>query len=122
MRTRGEPAPGPEEELHLHDLDSAARWLQAEAEPDCRLLFAIWNLAGDVARSVNETFEDRGEALNDVYNKLFLGNSLPSITPPGEQYHPEWTEEKLGLLRASIQTAADLIRSRVVPSSRSGPA
>jgi hypothetical protein len=113
----------PEEEFRLHDLDSAAHWLEADAEPDCRLLLAIWNLAGDVARSVNEPFEDRGGVLDDVYNKLLFGNNLPSITPPGEQYHPEWTEEELGLLRASIEMAVDLIRSRVVaPGWRSGPA
>jgi hypothetical protein len=112
----------PKEELRLHDLDSAVSWLEADTEPDCRLLLAIWNLAGDVARSVNEPFEDRGEVLDDVYNKLFFGNNLPSMTPAGEQYHPEWTEEELRLLRATIQIAVDLIHSRVVESSwRSGP-
>jgi hypothetical protein len=107
----------PEEELRLHDLDSAVGWLEADAEPDCRLLLAIWNLAGDVARSVNEPFEDRGEVLDRVYDKLFFGNNLPSMTPPGEQYHPQWSEEELRLLRATIQIAADLIRCRVVASS-----
>ena len=113
----------PKEELRLHDLDSAVRWLEADAEPDCRLLLPIWNLAGDAARSVNEPFEDRGGVLDDVYSKLFFGNNLPSMTPAGELYHPEWTEEELGLLRASIEMAVDLIRSRVVASGwRSGPA
>ena len=113
----------PKEEPRLHDLDCAVNWLQADTEPDCRLLLAIWNLAGDVARSVNEPFEDRGEVLDDVYNKLFFGNNLTSTTPPGEQHHPEWTEEELRLLRANIQMAVYLIRSRLVASSwRSGPA
>jgi hypothetical protein len=104
----------PKEELHLHDLDSAVCWLEADAGPDCSLLLAIWNLAGDVARSVNEPFEDRGEGLDEVYNKLFFGNNLPSMTPPGEQYNPQWTEDELGLLRARIEMAVDLIRDRVV--------
>src|SRR5262249_49083932 len=86
--------PAPKEELHLHYLDSAVVWLEATAEPDCRLLLAIWNLAGDVARSVNEPFEDRGDVLDVVYNKLFFGNNLPPMTPPGEQYNPQWTEEE----------------------------
>jgi hypothetical protein len=112
----------PREEFRLHDLDSAVRWLEADAEPDCRLLLAIWNLAGDVARSVNEPFEDRGEVLDGVYDKLFFGNNLPAMTPPGEQYRPEWTEEELGLLRASIEMAVDLVRSRVGSGRRSEPA
>ena len=83
----------PKEEPRLHDHDGAVRWLEADAEPDCRLLLAIWNLAGDVARS---------------------GNNLPSMTPTGEQYNPEWTDEELGSLRARIEMAVDLIRHRVV--------
>src|SRR5215472_5056232 len=103
----------PKEEVRLNDLDSAIRWLDADAdaEPDCRILLAIWNLAGDVARAVNEPFEDRGGVLDGIYNKLFFGNNLPSMTPPGEQYQPEWTEKELGLLRARIEMAVDLIRS-----------
>lgn len=101
------------EELHLHDLDDAARWLRADTEPDCGVLLEIWNLAGDVARSVNEPFEDRGGVLDDVYNKLFFGNNLPSMTPRGEHFEPEWSEEELGVLRARIETAVDLIRSHV---------
>ena len=106
----------PKEELHLHDLDSAVRWLDAGAEPDCGLLLAIWNLAGDVARGVNQAFEDRGGMLDDVYNKLFFGSNLPSMTAPGEQYQPEWTEEELALLRVMIETAVVLVRSHVVAS------
>ena len=109
--------PAPEEDLGLHDLDSAVSWLHAGTEPDCRLLLAIWNLAGDVARSVSEPFADRGEVLDCVYDRLFFGNNLPSMTPPGELYHPQWTEEELRLLRATIQIAVDLIRSRVVTSN-----
>src|SRR5262249_49752162 len=48
-----------------------------------------------------------------IYNKLFLANNLPAVTPPGEHYGPEWMQEeieamarvyRLGLaeLRASI--------------------
>jgi hypothetical protein len=106
-------APKHEYELLLNDLDGAVRWLDGDAEPDCGLLLSIWNLAGDVARGVNASFEDRGEVLDKVYDKLFFGSNLPSMTPPGQRYQPEWTEEELGMLRATIKTAADLIRSRV---------
>jgi hypothetical protein len=103
----------PREEPGLHDLDSAARWLETGGEPDCRLLLSIWNMAGDVARSVNEAFEDRGQALDDVYDKLFFGSKLPSMTPPGEHCQPEWTDKELGLLRTWIEQAVNLIHSNV---------
>src|SRR5580698_5837117 len=78
----------PAEELYPHDIDTAERWLDANIEPDCRLLLAIWNLAGDVARRVSEPHDDRGAILDVVYDKLFLGSNLPSVTSPGEQHHP----------------------------------
>jgi hypothetical protein len=106
----------PKEELHLHDVDSAIGWLETDAEPECPLLLGIWNLAGDVARSVNEAFKDRGELLDKVYDKLFFGSNLPSMTPPGEHYQPEWSEEELGLLRSMTEAAVDLIRCHVLAS------
>jgi hypothetical protein len=45
--------------------------------------------------------------------KLFFGNNLPSMTPRGEHFEPEWSAEELGVLRARIETAVDLIRSHV---------
>jgi hypothetical protein len=107
----------PKGELALHDLDRVGCWLEAGGEADCCLLLAIWNLAGDVARSVNEAVEDRGEALDDVYDKLFFGNNLPSMTPPGEYYQPEWTEEELSLLRTWIEQAVNLIRANVAAAA-----
>lgn len=103
----------PHEECHLHDLDSAVNWLAADGRADCRLLLDIWNLAGDVARSVSEAFEDRGGALDEIYDKLFFGSNLPSMTPPGERYQPEWATDELSLLRGRIAAAIDLIRSHV---------
>jgi hypothetical protein len=79
--------------------------------PDCRVLLAFWNLADDVARSVNGPFENHGGVLEDVYNKLFFGNNLLAMTPRGEQFQAEWTEDELGVLRTRIETAVDLSRS-----------
>lgn len=91
----------PEEDLHLHDIDSAAHWLDTSEAPNCGVLLAIWNLAGDVAGSVNEPFEV----------------NLPSVTPPAQRYEPEWTEEQLALLHSMIRASVDLIRSRLVPET-----
>jgi hypothetical protein len=104
----------PEEPLHLLDLDRAAEWLHEGGEPDVCVLLNVWNLARDVANSVDESFEDRGEVLDLIYDKLFFGLNLPAMTPPGERYVPEWTDEEVDLLRTTIGRAVDLIRSRVV--------
>jgi hypothetical protein len=105
----------PEEPGRPFDFDAAAAWLSDGGTPDAEILLNIWNLAGDVARSVEKPFEDRSGELDAIYNKIFAGNNLPAMTPPGEHYEPEWDLEELALLRRIIGQGVDLIRSAVSP-------
>jgi hypothetical protein len=78
-------------------LDAGATWLSDGGNPNLNVLLSIWNLAGDVARSVEKPFEDRGGDLDAIYNKVFFGNNLPAMTPLGEHYEPDWDDEELAL-------------------------
>lgn len=106
----------PNEQPHMHDLDRAVRWLEADEEPDFNLFLNVWNLAGDVARSVGEPFEDQGELLNGIYDKLFHVTRPPSMTHPSQRHGPEWSEEELAVLHTMIQASVDLIGSRLAAS------
>lgn len=64
---------------------------------DCRTSLECWNLFTDVAASVGpiEAFrraafrrEDRNAS--SIYDELFAGNNLPTMTPPGVPYEPTW--------------------------------
>jgi hypothetical protein len=71
----------------LHDLDAVARWLRRSlsADVDCDALLTAWNLFGDLAASVNADFDRDRDRTQRVYEKLFWGNNLPAVTPPGKQ-------------------------------------
>lgn len=102
-----------QEEPLLHDLDAIATWLadpRAETVA-CDAFLSAWNLFGDIARSCQRSgasFSDRDKHLRTVYEKLFYGNNLPSITPPGEHYRPEWSREEVTGLRQILRVGLDM--------------
>jgi hypothetical protein len=102
-----------EEEPVLHDLDAVAAWLANPQEETvaCSDFLAAWNLFGDVARSCPQysaSFADRGKQRDAVYDKLFWGSNLPSVTPPGEQYTPEWSRDEVTSLRQLLQAGLEM--------------
>lgn len=102
-----------DEQPALHDLDAVAAWL-AEPQGDtvaCSDFLAAWNLFGDIARSCPQfsaSFADRDKQLRMVYEKLFWGSNLPSVTPPGEHYTPEWSRDEVTDIRQILQDGLDM--------------
>lgn len=99
----------------LHDLDIVDRWSngQADETPRPDEILAAWNLLSDISSSVGEEFEKGEAGSGQIYEKLFLGNNLPSITPPGEQYTPVWEEDELQLMRNTLKKGLEVFRSHV---------
>src|ERR671931_550924 len=66
----------------LHDLDVLVEWLkQKESERvDCNNLLAAWNLFEDVSHSVDGGFDPDRDVTKEIYEKLFWGNNLSSVT------------------------------------------
>jgi hypothetical protein len=84
------------------DLDAVAAWLAhpSNAPIECDLLLSAWNFFTDVSNSVGAPLDDRDNAKDRIYDKLFWGNNLPAMTPPGEHYTPAWsTQERTTLAR-----------------------
>jgi hypothetical protein len=82
----------------LHDLDVLVEWLrQKESDRvDCSDLLAAWNLLTE-----------------KIYDKLFWGNNLPSVTPKGKMYIPAWTSEELKITREVLDSGLVLFRGSV---------
>jgi hypothetical protein len=102
------------EEPILHDLDWVAAWIKAPAVPvDCGEVLAAWNLFSDVAHSM----PDMGSAFEHldsqptIYDKLFWGNNLPSMTPEGMHYSPEWSAAEVASLAEILSAGLDLFES-----------
>lgn len=103
-----------EEEPLLHDLDWVAAWTRAPGMPvDCTKALAAWNLFADVARSVpaKGSVVESLDSQPAIYNKLFWGNNLPSMTPKGRSYVPEWTPHEMALLAEILRAGLDLFEA-----------
>ena len=99
----------------LFNLDLAAQWLLAgtSTSVDCGNILNAWNLFDDVARSVGGAFDGESEASQKIYEKLFWGNNLPSVTPEGERYDPAWTLADLETLGDVLSSGLSLFRRSV---------
>ena len=62
---------------------------------NCKELFDIWNILGDIAMSTNDKFigNSDDEVTRDVYEKLFYGSNLRIINRDMEEYHPMFDED-----------------------------
>jgi hypothetical protein len=80
---------------------------------DCGLLLEAWNLFDDIAASIGAHLHDRGERRDKVYDKLFWGNNLPAVTPPGRSYQPLWNGCELRILRSVLRRGLDILPRHV---------
>ncbi len=106
------------EEPKLHDIDSVKAWLNATTlsrDIDCDNFLSVWNLFADISDSVCCTFDQDKDRTQDIYNKLFWGNNLPAITPPGKHYSPTWNEDELLLIKEVLTNGLLLFQSVVRP-------
>ncbi|RYX81074.1 hypothetical protein EON83_25650 [bacterium] len=106
-----------DDEPLLHDLDVVAHWLETEewetetlAEINCEEFLAAWNLFADVSRSIKGSFDGDHDHTGDIYGKLFWGNNLPSLTPEGECYIPDWSEQEQHIIRDVMSQGLQMFR------------
>jgi len=100
-----------------HDLDWVAAWGKSPAAPvDCVEALSAWNLFRDVAMSIpskGTAFEKLDSPGLPIYDKLFWGNNLPAVTPPGKRYNPEWSPDEIRSLVEILTAGLNLFVSRV---------
>jgi hypothetical protein len=100
----------------LHDLDAVESrcLLDGPLVIDCEHFLAAWNLFIDVAHSVGAAGADylaSDSALSNEYEKLFFGNNLPAMTPPGKHYTPTWSDAELDDIRRHITLGFKLFQA-----------
>jgi hypothetical protein len=101
----------------LHNLDWVAGWVDEPGRSiNCSEALAAWNLFSDVARSVRgrgSVFRRLDSWFPAVYNKLFWGSNLPSLTPTDCHYDPEWSVEESRGLAQVLDTGLEMFRSSI---------
>ena len=72
----------------------------------CKILLEGWNFIEDLINTFNlieSKSELTSEKLNNVYDKLFFGNNLKSVTPKNKSYSPLWTKKEISCLLNSME-------------------
>ena len=111
-------APMSDEEPLLHDLDILAHWLRSKRRTrarhvDCDAFLAAWNLFGDLSLSLGASFDADKERTRRIYLKLFYGNNLPAVTPPGEWFVPYWSGREMDMMHEVLSHGLALFRASV---------
>lgn len=102
----------------LHDLDVLACWLHSKRRTrarhvDCPAFLSAWNLFADLSLSLGASFDADHRRTQRVYDKLFWGNNLPALTPPGRFYVPIWPKHEVKLMHQVLADGLTLFRASV---------
>jgi hypothetical protein len=92
-----------------YDFDRIRAWCSAPkaASVDCQTFLNAWNFLDDLTglhTGEKSLHVQLSRSAGNVYDKLFWGNNVPAITPPGEQFVPQWSNEDLELMRNVFQS------------------
>lgn len=99
----------------LHDFDAIANWIKKprEIEVDCKLFLTAWNIIDDVRRSLGLKLKKKDKRTIKIYEKLFWGNNLPSVTPSNKKYTPSWSGRELYRIKTNFSSGLRLIRDQI---------
>lgn len=97
------------------DLDVITRWLHSPsgASLDCIAILDALNLFEDVSLTLAAAFSIKDPILDGVYDKLFWGSNLPTMTPDGDHYVPSWDEDEVRRLAEALARGLAIFRAHV---------
>jgi hypothetical protein len=103
-----------------YDFDQLRQWcIGAEAAGvDCSAFLNAWNFFDDLTRLHDDRDSDYAKLSRRAaqsYDKLFWGNNLPSMTPPGERFTPVWSAEELEDIRRVMEAGLRLVEAELPP-------
>lgn len=100
------------DEIVTYDLDGFLKEVDFE-EPDPKAVFYFWNMFSDMARGLGLKFSGDGKKVNKIYEKLFFGNNLPTVTPEGESYTPVFSDREKKIIESIISEGVSLAKSQL---------
>jgi hypothetical protein len=106
------------EEVVDYNLDRLRAWCRQPTANgvDCPAFLNAWNLLDDLAAIHDHpgtSYAQLSRAAAQSYDKLFWGNNLPSVTPPGERYVPSWSAQELDEIRQVLEAGLGLLEAEL---------
>lgn len=99
------------EDASVYDLDAIEKWCRsAAAVQDASALLNTWNLLLDLPSE--NLFRAADSRALSLYDKLFRGCNLPSMSVSGEHYEPEWTAGEVAALKHLLCLGLAELRAR----------
>ena len=110
------------EEPALYDFDLVLRWAASNGRGpiDCSLFLNVWNLLGDISRSVGGDFDPNLKQTKKLYDKLFWACNLPAVTPVGRKFKPTWSQDDRCLLCSVLSSGIKCLRSHLAKTRKAG--
>jgi hypothetical protein len=97
-----------------YDFDALAEWTRKPTVEaiDCPRFLDGWNFLADALQGTDDDrrFRDAERIAAGVYDTLFWGCNLPSVTPAGKTFAPNWSTVAVEQLRAVFEAGIAALR------------
>jgi hypothetical protein len=113
-----------EKDSSFWDFDSVLAWCTDPRPPvDCSKLLNAWNMLDDIHASrgrTNDLLSHADQQGRAVYDKLFYGCNLPSMTPEGQSFNPSWSAEECRSLAQLLRLGLAELEAALPSRSKAG--
>lgn len=101
-----------------YDFDRLRVWCQhpSAENVECPAFLDAWNCFDDLAGlrlNPDSAYAKLSRNAGPTYDKLFWGNNLPSVTPPGELFTPSWEADELETIRQVMEAGLALVEAEL---------
>jgi hypothetical protein len=106
------------DETAEYDFDRLRDWCRRPSAEgvECPAFLNAWNFFDDLAglhNNPDSPYAKLSRGAGQSYDKLFWGNNLPSVTPPGERFTPSWGADELDSIRRVMEAGLGLVEAEL---------
>jgi hypothetical protein len=94
------------------DLNKLHKWLSKPTKKriSCVRFLNLWNIFDDFATQLHLEFDPNHIATQNVYDKLFFGSNMPSVTPKGQFYAPIWSDDEVEQIQRVLEAGLQMFQ------------
>ena len=106
-----------DKDIPTYDFDCLMVWINSNDLTICCVdILNYWNFFADVAYTTGKRFkgDKKNKSINLIYEKLFLGNNLPTIKPEDdENYLPIWETKQISIIKTVMADGLNIFSESI---------